>query len=91
MSYRIEATKKYMKDVAKAKARGLDVEELLGVVGMLAEGKELPPELKDHPLKGNYKGCRECHVHSDWLLIYSKDKQIKLVTLVRTGTHSDLF
>lgn len=91
MSYRIEATKKYLKDVAKAKARGLDVSDLLNVVETLASGKELPPELKDHPLKWDYKGCRECHIHADWLLIYSKDKQIRLLTLVRTGTHSDLF
>lgn len=48
--------------------------------------------LKDLKLaRKRYKGFRECHIAPDWLLIYSRETTIKIVTLVRTGTHSDLF
>lgn len=41
----------------------------------------------------NYSKCRECHIRPDWLLIYMKedDEEVKILRLVRTGTHSDLF
>ncbi len=42
-------------------------------------------------LSGNYKGFRECHITPDWLLIYSLNACVKMVTLIRTGSHSDLF
>ncbi len=51
--------------------------------------KDLSYQLRDHPLKGNWRGYRELHMEPDWLLIYKKtDKEI---IAVRTGTHSDLF
>lgn len=46
---------------------------------------------KPHLLKGNYKGLWECHIQPDWLLIWMMDEEIKLISLTRTGTHSDLF
>ena len=46
---------------------------------------------KDHALKGNFIGYRECHIRPDWLLMYKIDKQILTLALTRTGTHSDLF
>lgn len=55
------------------------------------KGEVLPPKNRDHFLTGNYKGFRECHISPDWLLIYSRDVTVKIVTLVRTGTHSDIF
>ena len=58
---------------------------------MLAKGETLPESYKDHKLIGNYAGKRELHISPDWLLIYDKKDIIKLITLVRTGTHSDLF
>lgn len=51
----------------------------------------LPKEYKPHKLKGDFKGTIECHIAADWLLIYEKAEEIKLIRLVRTGTHSDLF
>ena len=53
--------------------------------------KELPAKNKDHALKGNYKGCRECHITPDWLLIYKRDEGRLILALVRNGSHSDLF
>ena len=55
----------------------------------LAEGGALSPALKDHPLSGNQKGRRACHVAPDWVLVYTL-KGDDLV-FVRTGTHADLF
>lgn len=91
MSYNLETTTKYLKDAKRAKQRGLDMDELISVVGLLVAEEPLLPKYKDHALIGNYKGCRELHINPDWLLIYRKDTKIKLITLVRTGTHSDLF
>lgn len=71
--------------------RGLDIKHLLEVVRMLADDTPLPQHLKDHPLKGNYRGYRECHIEPDWLLIYEKREKVRILSLERTGTHADLF
>ena len=74
-----------------ARKRGLDESKLNEIILKLVLGEELPKKNRDHSLTGNYKGFRECHISPDWLLIYSRDITVKIVTLVRTGTHSDLF
>ena len=61
------------------------------VIELLAEEKDLPPKYKDHPLSGDYVGCRECHITPDWLLIYEINQGELILYLTRTGTHSDLF
>ena len=91
MNFNIQATRQYDKDVKLAKKRGLDVNKLIEIVVKLANDEVLPVKNHDHGLTGNYEGYRECHVSPDWLLIYKKTEEIKLITLVRTGTHSDLF
>ena len=91
MSYRVRATTQFRKDYRQLRKRGLDMSRLEAVVGMLASGTPLAPQYHDHPLSGDYAGFRECHVASDWLLIYSKRDDILILTLSRTGTHSDLF
>ena len=91
MSYNIQATRQYDKDVKLAKKRGLDVNKLIEVVCKLANDEVLPVQNRDHALTGNYAGHRECHISPDWLLIYKKAEEIKLITLIRTGSHSDLF
>jgi len=58
---------------------------------MLAAGQTLPEEYNDHQLTGNLKDYRECHIQPDWLLMYCIEKNILVLTLQRTGTHSDLF
>ena len=42
-------------------------------------------------LSGNWVGHRECHILPDWLLIYRYDDDVIVLTLTRTGSHSDLF
>jgi mRNA interferase YafQ len=51
----------------------------------------LPAKYKNHRLKGNFQGLYECHISPDWLLIYAKNDIIRLIKLIRTGTHFDLF
>ena len=51
----------------------------------------LPEKFRDHDLTGNYKGCRECHILPDWLLVYEVNNDELILYLIRTGSHSDLF
>jgi mRNA interferase YafQ len=91
IKYNIKPSKKFKKDLKLAIKRGLKIEDLDKVVNMLANGEELPPEYKNHQLKGKYTGCSECHINPDWLLIYRINNDILEITLTHTGTHSDLF
>jgi mRNA interferase YafQ len=79
----------FRRDVKLAKKRGKDIAKLRETILLLVEGTPMPPRYKDHPLAGNWKDCRDCHIEPDWLLIYRVDGNA--VYLVRTGTHSDLF
>ena len=72
-----------------AQRRGKDLSKLRELILLLAQGQPLPPRYKDHPLSGDWKYFRDCHIEADWLLIYKIDGDD--VYLVRTGTHSDLF
>ncbi|WP_313162802.1 type II toxin-antitoxin system YafQ family toxin [Sedimentibacter sp.] len=91
MKRRIAWTNQFKKDYKLSIKRGLDIELLDNVIRILANGNPLPAEYKDHPLSGNWKGHRECHIQPDWLLIYRTEEDILILTLSRTGTHSDLF
>lgn len=89
MSLRILRKKKFEKDVKHAKKRGKNLDKLKTVLKHLVSQNPLPVSHRDHALQGEFSDCRECHVESDWLLIYYIEDD-KLV-LVRTGSHSDLF
>ena len=84
-------TTQFKKDVKRASKRGKDLEKLTAVLDLLIAGSELPPQYKDHPLRGNFAGSRDCHLEPDWLLIYTLAENDGHVRLERTGTHSDLF
>ena len=89
--YEIKNTTKFKKDYKLAKRRGLDISLLKSIVTKLANDESLDPKYKDHPLTGNWIGHRECHIQSDWLLVYRYEDDVLVLTLARTGTHSDLF
>lgn len=86
----VKFTTAYKKSYKLMKKRGLDLSLLDDVVDTLRQGKVLDKKYRDHDLKGNLKGFRECHIQSDWLLIYLIEKDILTLTLVDTGSHSDL-
>ena len=74
-----------------ARKRGMDESLLNDIIGKLLDDVPLPEKNRDHQLHGDYEGYRECHITPNWLLIYVKDTDIKIISLSRTGTHSDLF
>lgn len=61
------------------------------VIDLLVRGSLLPEEYSDHTLTGNWVNHRKCHIEPDWLLIYYRQDDVLVLTLVATGTHSDLF
>jgi mRNA interferase YafQ len=79
----------FKRDVKRLKKQRKDFEKLKTIIRLLLEGERLPPENRDHRLKGTLKDCRECHIEPDWLLIYRIDGSE--LCLVRTGSHADLF
>lgn len=85
----ISYKKKFKKDIEKLKRKKKDMGKLKYVMSHLIENKQLPQRYLNHPLKGNYDDCMECHIEPDWLLVYLKTK--KDIIFVRSGTHSDLF
>jgi mRNA interferase YafQ len=84
-------TTQFKKDVKLADKRGRDLEKLKAVLELLIAGNPLPAEFKDHPLRGNFSGSRDCHIEPDWVLIYTLTEEDTHVRFERTGTHSDLF
>ena len=91
MMYKIRPTSRFQKDLKRLRKRGYDMDLLTGVLKQLAAGQALAPSYRDHPLVGDYSGCRECHIAPDWLLVYEIIEDELLLYLTRTGTHSDLF
>ncbi len=91
MMYEIQRTTRFKKDYKLALKRGCDPKLLMEVIEMLANGEPLPERYSDHSLSGTYSGYKECHVQPDWLLIYRISESVLMLTLYRTGTHSDLF
>lgn len=89
--YTVKPTTQFKKDYKLAIKRGLDIGLLEDVIARLAMGLSLPEKNKDHALTGNWAGHRECHVLPDWLLVYRIDDDVLVLTLSRTGSHSDLF
>lgn len=87
----INVTHQFLKDLKVAKKRGLDIDKLNEVVRLIAEEQKLPDKNKDHKLVGDYIGCRECHIQPDWLLVYTVEKSVNILNLIRKGSHSDLF
>lgn len=90
MKYEIQRTSSFKKDYKLVKKRGYDLNKLKIVISLLADGQELPEKYYDHPLTGNWKGYRECHIEPDWLLVYKVFEDQLILSLTRTGTHSDL-
>ena len=91
MSKQIIWSSQFKKDYKLAMKRGLPIEELDNVIRLLAEDDPLTEKYKDHDLSGNWKGFRECHIQPNWLLIYRVFNNNLILSLARTGSHSDLF
>lgn len=91
VKYTVKYTTQFKKDYKLAIKRGLKIELLEELVAKLAMGEVIPEKNRDHALTGNWSGHRECHILPDWLLIYRIENDVLVLTLSRTGTHSNLF
>jgi mRNA interferase YafQ len=91
MKYKIIQTSLFKRDFKRAVKRGCDSDKLKEVVVLLANGKPVPLKNRDHALSGKFQGFRECHIEPDWLLVYMIDGDQLVLTLTRTGSHSDMF
>ena len=91
--YGVVTSNKFNNQLKKIIKQGKKIEKLSDVVKKLANGETLDPKYRDHALQDTkyYRNCRECHIESDWLLVYKyKDDEI-ILYLIETGSHSDLF
>lgn len=86
---RISQTSQFKKDIKKQIKRGKNLDKIKGVIDLLLSGESMPPKFKDHPLSGDWKNRKDCHIEPDWILIYMISNEE--LRLERTGSHSDLF
>ena len=89
--YQIVYTNRMKRDVRRAKKRGKNISKLVETLELLQSGESMPEQYHDHQLGGKLKDFRECHIETDWLLIYQIFENVLILSAVATGTHSDLF
>ena len=82
-------TRQFGRDVKRMKRRGKNLDKLKIIIHSLLAEEELDPIHRDHKLIGKWQGRQECHIESNWLLIYKAE--VERIVFERTGTHSDLF
>lgn len=80
----------YKKDYKRYRNNPLKMEALGEIIDLLANEQPIPARYNPHMLKGDYKGCVECHVQGDFLLVWL-DEERDIIELVRLGSHSELF
>ncbi len=88
---KVRYSSRFKKDFKSIIKRGFDSKLFEKSLDLLINEKPLSEEYLDHPLYGEYGGHRECHIAPDWLLIYKIEKNVMILNLTRTGSHSDLF
>ncbi len=93
IKYGIKRSNYFKKQYKKMVKQGKDISKMEYVISVLANGDKLDTKYNDHLLNDNkhFKGCRECHIEPDWLLVYKIINSELILYLVETGSHSDLF
>ena len=89
MKFEIIYTKSFKKSFKKLPLA--DKEKVSEILAKLANDEVLEPKYNDHALSGNLKGCRDCHIKPDLVLIYAKNKEILELIALNVGSHSELF
>lgn len=90
MARKIILTEQYKRDLKLLRKRGgYDESKLEKIVKLLRNNRLLHEKCDDHALTPPYNGNRGCKIELDWILVYKNTK--KVLFLIRTGTHSDLF
>jgi len=88
--YTLSFSNKFKRDFIRCKKRNFPITKIEEIFILLAQTGTVPDRFKPHKLVGNYSNCWECHIESDWLLIWHPLNENEIY-LIRTGTHSDLF
>ncbi len=86
---KLSQTAEFKRDIKRQIKRGKDSNRVTEAVQRLLAGQPLAPKYRDHPLRGKWKGRRDCHLEPNWILIYQLTPEE--LRLERTGSHSDLF
>jgi len=89
--YKLIYTHQFKKSLRLCQRRGFDMNAIKRVLELLERDGVLPPEYKPHVLSGNYANFWECHIKSDWLLLWKQIDDEFILLITDTGTHSDLF
>lgn len=87
----LKFSSRFKKDLKPYKHDKILLVELEKVLDILAKGKNLPDKNHNHPLIGEFKGCFECYVKPDVLLIYKIEQSELIILLLRIGSHSNCF
>ncbi len=88
---KIQTTNQFERDYKRISRQGKDINKLTTTMDMLSQQKFLDNRYRDHKLKGDYTGHRECHIEPDWLLVYRINQNEETIIFVRTGSHADIF
>ena len=91
MKYEVKFTNQFKKDLKLARKQNKNMDNLLEIIDILANGGTLENKYCDHGLSGKYSGTRECHIEPNWLLVYEIKNEVLVLMLYRLGTHSELF
>lgn len=83
-------TGQFKKDLKRFRNQPKKLAALHAVLEILKKGEELPPQYNPHQLINDYAGCMECHIGSDYLLVWF-DETNDTIALVRLGSHSEIF
>ncbi len=89
--YSINYTNRFKKDLKRCQRRGLNIQLIMDAVSMLERTGVLPEQYKAHKLKGNRQSQWECHIESDWLMVWEQNDEQLTLLFLETGTHADLF
>lgn len=89
--FEIVATTQFKKYYKQCIKRNYEIVLLDNLIITLSKTGTVPLKHKPHILSGIYKDYWECHIKSDWLLIWIKNEKNNTITLISTGTHSGLF
>ena len=91
MKYTIRFSGQFKKSYKLCQRRGYDMTKIQKVMRILSEEGVLPAEYRPHILSGNWAGIWECHVDSNWLLLWKRNENELTLLLLDIGTHSDVF
>lgn len=89
MKYNIKYSTKFKKHYKKLNTK--EQQETRAIIERLANDEPLEPKYKDHALKGDFLGFRECHIKPDLLLVYQKQDDKIILYCFDIGSHSELF